>query len=241
MLHHSTFWDGPIIRTGRMSLSHAEPVNRENQDVSNKRRLLHKREILRVVQDGIVLLQLLKHDIRPGRRPRRVHDLEAPQLQLVDRHAMDDGQVLHRVYHAINHLLEDGVPRGRGNGPLAELQPVGDVGPGTAIAAIELDAHHQPCLVAELLGNPDVDGSDGEGVGVGVDAAKGVEEEVAQHVGLHAHVGELVVYLGDLGTVAKVALDELVAVLVAYQRAVFGRETWSAQLQMSFYYYYTQS
>lgn len=107
--------------------------------------------------------------------------------------------------------------RGRGNGPLAELEPVRDIGPGTAIAAIKLDAHHQPSLAAVLFGDPDINGPDGDGVGVGVDAAKGIEKEVAQHVGLHAHVGEVVVDVGDLGVVAEVALDELVAVLVADQ------------------------
>lgn len=200
-----------------MNLSHAKSVNWENQDIANKRRLFHKREILGIAQDGIELLQLLKHNICPGRRPCRVHDLEASQFQLVDRHTVNDGQVFHRVYHAFNHLLEDRVSRGRGNGPLAELEPVGDVGPGTPIAAIELDAHYQACLFAELFGDPDVDGSDGEGVGVGVDAAKGIEEEVAQHVGFHAHVGEIVIDLDNLGVVAKVALDELIAVLVAYK------------------------
>lgn len=220
MLHHSAFWNRSVIRTVRMNLSHAKPVNRQNQNVPNKRRLLHKREILRIVQDGIVLLQLLKHDIRPGRRPRRVHDLKAHRLQLVDRRAINDGQVFHRVDDAVNHLLEDRVPRSRSNGPLAELQPVRDVGPRPAVAAIKLDAHDQPGLAAELFGDPDVNGPDGDGVGVGVDAAKGIEQEVAQHVRLHAHVGEAVVDVGDLGVVAEVALDELVALVVADQRAV---------------------
>lgn len=217
MLHHGTLWNRPVIRTGRVNLAHAKPVNRQNQDIPNKRRLLHKREVLRIVQDGIVLLQQLKHDIRPGRRPRRVHDLEAARLQLVDRRAVDDGQVLDRVDDAVNHLLEDRVSRGRGNGPLAELQPVRDVGPGPAVAAIKLDAHDQAGLAAELLRDPGVNGPDGDGVGVGVDAAKDVEEQVAQHVRLHAHVGEVVVDVGDLGVVAEVALDELVAVVVADQ------------------------
>lgn len=220
MPHQGSVRDRAVVCAGRVVLAHAEAVDGQDQNVANQRRLLHKGQILRVVEDGLVLLQLLKDNVRPGSRPRRVHDLEALGMQLVDGHAVDVGQVLHRPQHAVDHLLEDGVPRGRGNRPLAELEPVGDVGPRHAVSSVELDAHDQTDLVAELVRDPGVHRLERDGVGVGVDAALGVEQQVAQEVRLHAHVGQVVVDLGDPGVVAEAARDELIAALVADQGAI---------------------
>jgi hypothetical protein len=62
--------------------------------------------------------------------------------------------------------------------------------------------------------DPSVDGLESDGIGIGVDAALDVEEEVTQEVGFHAHVGEVVVHFADLGIMAEAALDEFIAAFV---------------------------
>lgn len=202
-----------------MVLAHAEAIDGQDQNVADEGRLLHKGQVLGVVEKRVVHLQLLKDHVSPGSRPRRVHDLEALGLELADGHPVKIRQVVERFQHAVHHSGKDRMAGSSSNGPLAELEPVGDVGPRAAVTAIELNPHYKTGFVPEGFRDPDVDGLEGDGVGVCVDAAVDAEQEVSQEIRLLAHVADVVVGLDDLGVGFEVALDELVTTLLANQSA----------------------
>lgn len=89
---------------------------------------------------------------------------------------MLDGHLLDGPEDAVDHLAEHRVAGRGGDGPLAELEGVQDVGPGPVVALVELDADDEADLALELRRDPAVDGPEGDGVGVGVGAPDGLED-----------------------------------------------------------------
>jgi hypothetical protein len=74
---------------------------------------------------------------------------------------------------------------------LAELHPVGNIGPGSAVSSIELDADNQADFVLELVGNPILNRLKCDRIGVGVNPALLAQDKVTEEIGPHADVRDV--------------------------------------------------
>lgn len=90
---------------------------------------------LGVVQCSTGLLQLLKDNISPRRRPRRVHDLEAGRPNVSHWDLVFSHQLSYRLERPLNHFHKYEMPRRRCDGPLGKLNPARYDDPSRAVVA----------------------------------------------------------------------------------------------------------
>lgn len=178
MTYQSLLRNRPIMRAARVPLAHAKPINRQHQDIADQPRLRHVRKVLGIGQVGVEQLQLLKHGGRPGWRPGGVEDVKVFGLDLVERESVLLGQLLDRCDDALRHPAEDRVAGGCRDRPLAELDEVRDRIHWRVLASVVFDAHDGTDLVSHVFGDPVVDWSSGNGIGIGIDATLDFQEEV---------------------------------------------------------------
>lgn len=127
-----------------------------------------------------------------------------------------------------DHLVKDDVAGRGGDGPLAELDPVGDVDPAVAVTSVELDAYDEADLVADAGGYPFVNRLEGDCVCVCVHAAIDAENEIAQEVRLHSHVGHFLVCLDHIRLAGKVLLHKRISAVVPHECTTKRRGSKSA-------------
>lgn len=129
---------------------------------------------------------MLKDNVGPARGPRRVDRLEVGGLEAGEGRVVEARELVQRLHGAVDHGAEHGVPRGGGDGPLAELEVVGDLNPARAAQPVELNADDNARVPMVLLGHPEVYRLQRDGVNVGVDAALAEQQQVAQDIRLQA-------------------------------------------------------
>ena len=75
------WWNRAIIRAVRVGLVHTEAVDGQYQDVAVEPGLRHPGEVAQALDRRVGQLDLLEDHVGEGRRPRRVHRLEAGRIE----------------------------------------------------------------------------------------------------------------------------------------------------------------
>lgn len=176
----------------------AKTRNRQHHHITDLLRALHSRKIAPGdIPDAIkefLIIEEIKHRVRPHRRPRKLHHLVVADVQRT--HLLPPQRLLR---DARDDAAQHGVSRLGLDGPLAQLDaPAVPLRPVLAVGGVDFDPDDESDrLVRHGLRDPVERRAQRMRVDVGVDAAPREEDEVAEEVGLEDGEGEGLVSLQD--------------------------------------------